>query len=727
MNNVALASSSIVVWVTIGAVKATVILALAAVVTHCLHRRSAATRHMVWTASLAGAISLLLLPLFLPVWRVLPSPQVRTTFTRMTAGLSSNSKPPASWKMPANQTPGSLGASTPPAALSPHEQDKSAAQSRTTRPFAFPAVIDNWKMILSCLWLSGVLIMLARYAWSDWAMRRVWKRAAPVGPGTCTDLLRQITRQWRITRAVVLAESQDVELPVTYGITRPRIVLPADFPEWSSQRCEYVLRHELAHVRRWDAGTQLVSQFAAAVFWFHPLIWLACRQMRFERERACDDSVLASGAAASDYAGDLLAMVQSYGCCGEHPTALAMLRRSHFEGRLCALLDQGLRRDVLSRPEIVCGALIATLLVVPLAVVRGAYPQPAPAAVPQAHQSHGARPALTSTPAMQLAASPAPAKVTRRPAPIAAQARAAVNPGDDIFAFCNSDPHEQSSHSNSDRDDTTWSASGTIGDCRYELHAIGRIAFSDDATALERISPGGSLELSTTIRAETTNLLAQPANDGTITYRMNRNGMPVDFAREGKSWLASFLLTLDRRTAFAVHSRLPKLLREGGPGAVLDEAGRMQTSHAKTQYLAQLMQQATLGGDDLRRVVQLAGSPQADYSTGRVLAIVAQKLDLTDESTRDAFLQTGLSLPSEAERARILSAYLLRASPSREQSAAIIAATNSMKSDYQKGRILVSLATKQPPDGDLLSAYLTSAQSIQSEFERRRVLAAVGR
>ena len=549
-------------------------------------------------------------------------------------------------------------------------------------------------------------------------MSRVLQQATPLPEGRCADLLSRIMRQWRVTRPVALAESHDVDLPIAYGTLRPRIVLPVEASEWSLQRCEYVLQHELAHVRRLDACTQFVSQIASAIFWFHPLIWYACRQMRFERERACDDYVLASGAQASDYASDLLAMVQCYGCCGEHPTALAMLRRSQFEGRLCALLDQRLRRDVLSRSKLMCGTVVAALLVVPLAVVRGANPRQTPAAAPQSLQS--------PTPAMQVAASPAPAQVIHSAAP-AAQVRAAVNSNDDIFAGCGSDKSRHSNRSNSDRDDSTWSASGTMGDCRYDLYATGRIGFNEEATALERISSGGSLEVSTNIRGETTILSAKPANDGSITYKMTRNGIPVDFAREGRAWLAGFLVTLDRRTAFAVDYRLPKLLRDGGPRAALDEVSRMPVSHAKTEYLIQLMQQAALGPEDLRRLLQLAAAPQSDHNTSRVLAIAAQKLDSADDSVREEFLRACVSLTSESERARVLGAFLLRASPTREQSAAIIMAANSIKSDYQKGRILIALAMKQPPEGDLLPVYRASAQTIQSVFERQRVLAAVGR
>ena len=53
-------------------------------------------------------------------------------------------------------------------------------------------------------------------------------------------------------------------------------------------------------VRRWDWLTQMLAHVVCCVYWFNPLVWYAAQRMRIEREQACDDLVLASGAKASD-------------------------------------------------------------------------------------------------------------------------------------------------------------------------------------------------------------------------------------------------------------------------------------------------------------------------------------------------------------------------------------------------------------------------------------------
>ena len=101
-------------------------------------------------------------------------------------------------------------------------------------------------------------------------------------------------------------------MPVTWGITRPVILLPAGSTAWPDGRLSTVLLHELLHVRRFDLLAQAIAQAACSVFWFHPLAWLGLREQRREREQACDDAVLRLGVPAHDYAGHIMDLVRSF-------------------------------------------------------------------------------------------------------------------------------------------------------------------------------------------------------------------------------------------------------------------------------------------------------------------------------------------------------------------------------------------------------------------------------
>jgi HEAT repeat protein len=102
--------------------------------------------------------------------------------------------------------------------------------------------------------------------------------------------------------------------------------------------------HELAHIRRADCRAQLVTQLACALYWFNPLIWIAARHLRSERERACDDAVLRAGARPSTYASHLLDIAREVQPALKPSAALAMARPSELEGRLLAVLAEARTR-----------------------------------------------------------------------------------------------------------------------------------------------------------------------------------------------------------------------------------------------------------------------------------------------------------------------------------------------------------------------------------------------
>ena len=206
-------------------------------------------------------------------------------------------------------------------------------------------------------------------------------------------------------------------MPMAWGVLRPVVLLPKAADEWPETQRRAVLTHEMAHVKRHDCLTQAMAHAACSVYWFHPLVWLAARRLRVEREHACDDLVLRSGASGPDYADQLLQLARSARWSQQSLwTAVAMARPSQLEGRLLAILDPSLDRRGPSRRGLQLTVVAAGFLVVLLAGLEP-WARPALAAHP-VDQAYEVAPSAGPSPA-----SPTPAMAAGKTARRQGQAR----------------------------------------------------------------------------------------------------------------------------------------------------------------------------------------------------------------------------------------------------------------------------------------------------------------
>ena len=103
----------------------------------------------------------------------------------------------------------------------------------------------------------------------------------------------------------------DVVVPTVIGVLRPTILLPVSMASGvPPDHLEGILAHELAHIRRYDHIVNLVQRLIEALLFFHPAVWFLSRRIRIERERCCDDLVLASGGEPLRYEGEELVVCE---------------------------------------------------------------------------------------------------------------------------------------------------------------------------------------------------------------------------------------------------------------------------------------------------------------------------------------------------------------------------------------------------------------------------------
>ena len=370
--------------VLIGAiVKATLVLLAAFGVTALMRGTSAAARHAVWSAALVGVIVVPLVSIALP-WRVgiLPAGWGGSVASLIggadAPALEELSRTPSPTPMPTNDRATVVDPATGNAAPKPSGFEGASAAAG---PVA-AAARDPWRIVL-LTWLGIGALILGRIVVGMAWMWRLARRAEPLsGPNWLLPLGRVIQRL-DLRTAVRVVRSDAAAMPVTCGVLRPAIVLPAESETWTEERREAVLLHELAHVRRGDLATHLIAWVACSLYWFHPLVWVAARRLRHESERACDDLVLGAGTRASEYAGHLLDIVRNAGRGRAPAAAVPMAQKSSFEGRLLAILEPSVDRQALSARGKAAVAAALALVVLPLAAMA-----PGSAGAAKAEDSH---------------------------------------------------------------------------------------------------------------------------------------------------------------------------------------------------------------------------------------------------------------------------------------------------------------------------------------------------
>jgi len=330
------------------AVKSAMVFALAWIIAKLMRRASAAARHLVWTAAAAVVIAVPLLSAWMPVWSI-PTPAAwRETATVFRINATAANAPKEAATIPAR------------------------SQNTLAKAFARP----DWRTIVSTVWALGTAAVLLEMLLGCAA---IWR------------LRRSVARLQRVD-GVELFETPAGSMPMAAGIWKPVVFLPGDAVEWPEQRRQAVLAHELAHVHRADAATQLLARSAVALYWWNPLARMAWREFLKERERAADDLVLASGMTASDYAAHLLEIARRVTAAPAPSVSLAMARKSQLEGRLLAILDSDLSRKSAGRWSALAAAACAIAVMAPLAAVRAqdnsALPSDAQAAIRSAQSQH---------------------------------------------------------------------------------------------------------------------------------------------------------------------------------------------------------------------------------------------------------------------------------------------------------------------------------------------------
>ena len=336
------------------AARAAVLVLAGCLLAALLARAAAGTRRLLWAGVLVAALLLPAAGQLLPPLEVPILPAVSGASTGPLPALAPNAY------FASGPT-----AAVAPATAGPASRAGASVESRTA------------DRVLGALWMLGFLVVLARAVTGQIRAALLVARArlVPTGP-------------WPGGPGIAVRSSAEVDLPMTIGLIRPVVVVPAGcLQTWPAGRRQMALSHEAAHVRGRDPLLQLAAELACALHWYNPLVWLAAHRLRVERELAADDAALLAGAQPSEYARCLLDLVEQSGQTLPPPTAavVSLLHPAGLKARLLGVLDGRRRRG--GQP-VVAGALALAGAALFLSVARAV-----PVGLPDAAPSFSGTPA----------------------------------------------------------------------------------------------------------------------------------------------------------------------------------------------------------------------------------------------------------------------------------------------------------------------------------------------
>ncbi len=339
------------------AVKGGAVLAVACVAYFAMRRASSARRHLVLGAAVCGVLALPLLAALFPrvdiavLPRPAAAPPVAAPISNTVLARLAVPAPQPTLPQPKAQT---AERGTPPGSPLPVVPARGA-----------PRI--NGALLLVAVWGLGACTVFLPMFIGLVGLRGRTRRAHRFADGSWAALLDEGARELRVRRPVRLLQSEGNEVPITWGMLRPVILLPAEAESWPEARKRVVLQHELAHIKRGDFATQLLGRLVCACHWFNPLAWFAARALHTESEGACDDLVLSAGSRPPDYAEHLLDIARTLRPVSSVAfVGIAMARTRRIERRVRAIID-GTR----NRRSVTGRALVLTLAMA-LAVAWGA-------------------------------------------------------------------------------------------------------------------------------------------------------------------------------------------------------------------------------------------------------------------------------------------------------------------------------------------------------------------
>jgi len=227
-------------------------------------------------------------------------------------------------------------------------------------PSIASSILPQLTQAIGALWLVGFLAVLVLWCVRWRRVSAATKHAVPLQEGREVDVLRRMERIGGIRRPLAMLLSRNSLEPGIFGIARPVLVWPEGISQHlDDQHLEAILAHEIWHVRRRDNLFAALHMLVEAVFWFYPLVWWLGARLIDERERACDEEVVALGKDRQIYAESILKVCEF--CLGSSLPCVSGVTGADLKRRMVHIMNDriSLKLDFARKALLTLAAILA--------------------------------------------------------------------------------------------------------------------------------------------------------------------------------------------------------------------------------------------------------------------------------------------------------------------------------------------------------------------------------
>ncbi len=208
-----------------------------------------------------------------------------------------------------------------------------------------PSSLHWLPALLAAAWCCGFVVVLLAFCVRWRRISAALRNSAPLREGREAEALRRLERIAGTRKPIDIMLSRMSLEPGIFGIVRPVLIWPDGISKHLEDgHLEAILAHEVCHVRRRDNLAAAIHMVVESIFWFHPLVWWLGARLLEERERACDEEVVAIGGERQVYAESILKVCEF--CVGSPLACVSGVTGSDLKKRMVYIMTERIARKL---------------------------------------------------------------------------------------------------------------------------------------------------------------------------------------------------------------------------------------------------------------------------------------------------------------------------------------------------------------------------------------------